>query len=49
MMSVIGLIDSSIYAFRSMVGSGSRSQDLLGDNMIICLTSAIVAGLNYAS
>ena len=33
MMSVIGLNDTSIYVSRSTVGSGSRSQDLLGDNM----------------
>ena len=48
MMSVIGLINTPRYAFRSMVGSGSRSQDLLGDDMIILLTSAVVAGSNDA-
>ena len=32
-----------------MVGSGSRSQDLLGDDMIILLTSAVVACSNDAS
>ena len=48
-MSVIGLIKTSRHAFNSMVGSGSRSQDLLGDDMIICLTSAVMAGSNDAS
>ena len=43
MMSVIGLINTSKHAFCSMVGSGSRSQDLL------FLTSAVVAGSNDAS
>ena len=32
-----------------MVGSGSRSQDLLGDDMIIFLTSVVVAGSNDVS
>ena len=32
---VIGLIKTSRHVFSSMVGSGSRSQDLVGDNMII--------------
>ena len=36
-------------AFNSMVGSGSRSQDLLGDDMIIFLTSVVVAGSNDVS
>ena len=49
MVSVIGLINTSRHAFSGMVGSGSRSQDLLGDNMIIFLTSAVVAGSNDAS
>ena len=49
MVSVIGLINTSRHAFRSMVGTGSRSQDLLGDDMIIFLTSAVVAGSNDAS
>ena len=31
-----------------MVGSGSRSQDLLGDDIIIFLTSTVVAGSNDA-
>ena len=35
-MSVIGLIKTSRHAFCSVVGSGSRSQDLLRDDMIIC-------------
>ena len=48
-MSVIGLIKRSRYAFSSMVGSGSRSQDLLGDDMIIFLTSVVVAGSNDVS
>ena len=48
-MSVIGLIKTSRHAFSSTVGSGSRSQDLLGDDMIIFLTSAVVAGSNDAS
>ena len=47
-MFVIGLINTSLHAFSSMVGSGSRSQDLLG-NMIIFLTSAVVAGSTDAS
>ena len=49
MMSVIGLINMSTHAFMSIVGSASRSQDLLGNNMIISLTSAIVAGFNDPS
>ena len=49
MMSVIGLINASRYAFSSMIGSGSISQDLLGDDMIILLTSAVVAGSNDAN
>ena len=49
MMSVICLINASRHAFSSMVGSGSRSQDLLGNDMIICITSAFVAGSNDAS
>ena len=48
-MSVIGLIKTSRHAFSSTVGSGSRSQDLLGDDMVIFLTSAVVAGSNDAS
>ena len=48
-MSVIGLIKMSRHAFSSMVGSGSRSQDLLGDDMIIFLTSVVVVGSNYVS
>ena len=44
MMSVIGLINTSRLAFSSIVGSGSRSQDLLGDDITIFLTSAVVAG-----
>ena len=49
MMSVFCLISTSRHAFKSMVWSGSRSQDLLRNDMIIVLTSAIVAGLNDAS
>ena len=49
-MSVIGLIKTSRHAFSSMAGSGSRSQDLLGDDdMIIFLTSVVVAGSNDVS
>ena len=48
-MSVIGLIKTSRHAFSSMVENGLRSQDLLGDDMIIFLTSAVVAGSNDAS
>ena len=47
-MYVIGLIQTSRHAFSNTVGSGSRSQDLLGDDMIIFLTSAVVAGSNDA-
>ena len=43
-MSVIGLIKTSRHVFSSMVGSGSRSQDLLGDDMIIFFASAVMAG-----
>ena len=32
-----------------MVGSGSRSQDLLGDDMIIFFTSVVLAGSNDAN
>ena len=49
MMSVIGLINTSRHAFSSNVGIGSRSHDLLGDDMIIFLTSVVVAGSNDAS
>ena len=49
MMYFIGLIKTSRHAFSSMVGSGSRSQDLLEDDMIIFLTSAVVASSNDAS
>ena len=48
-MFVICLINASMHAFRSMVGRVSISQDLLGDDMIICLTSAVVTGSNDAS
>ena len=48
-MSVIGILKTSKHAFNSMVGSGSRSQDLLGDDMIIFLTSVVVAGSNDVS
>ena len=34
MMSVTGIIYTPRHAFRSMAGSGSRSQDLFGDDMI---------------
>ena len=47
--SVIGLIKTSRHAFCSTVGSGSRPQDLLGDDLIIFRTSAVVAGSNDAS
>ena len=49
MMSVIGLVNTSRHAFSNMVGIGSRSQDLLGDDMIIFLTSVVVASSNDAS
>ena len=49
MMYVTGIINTSRHAFNSMVGSGSRSQDLLGDDKIIFLTSVVVAGSNEAS
>ena len=42
MMPVIGLIKTSRHAFSSTGGSLSRSQDLLLDDMIIFLTSAVV-------
>ena len=48
-MSVIGIIKASRHASNSMVGSGSRSQDLLGDDMVIFLTSVVVAGSNDVS
>ena len=48
-MYVIGLIKRSRHAFSSMVGRGSRSQGLRGDDIIIIiLTSAVVSGSNYA-
>ena len=49
MISVIGLINMPRHAFSSMVGIGSRSHDLLGDDMMIFLTSVVVAGSNDAS
>ena len=49
MIFVIGLINTSRHAFSSMVGIGSRSHDLLGDDMMIFLTSVVVAGSNDAS
>ena len=42
---VIGLISESRHAFNSVVGNGSRSHDLFGEEMIIFLTSSIVAGV----
>ena len=48
-MSVIGLIKMSRHAFSSIVGSWLRSHDLLGDDMVIFLTSAVVASSNDAS
>ena len=36
MMYVIDIIKTSRHAFSSMVGSGSRSQGLLGDGILIC-------------
>ena len=48
-MYVIGLINMSRHAFSSVVESGSRSQDLDGDDRIMFLTSAVVAGSNDAS
>ena len=49
MTSVIGLSNVLRNAFNSMVGSGSRSQDLCGEDIIILLTSSTVAGSNDAS
>ena len=46
MMYVIVLINTSRHAFNSMVGRGLRSQDVLGGDLIIFLTSAVVAGSN---
>ena len=43
------LINTSRHAFNSMVGCGSISQDLLGDDILICPSSAVVAGSNDAS
>ena len=48
-MSVIGLIKTSGHASSSMVGSGSRSQDLLGHDIIIFPTSVVVADSNDVS
>ena len=49
MMSVIGLNNTSMHAFSSVVGIGRRSHNLLGDDKIIYLTSVVVAGSNVAS
>ena len=42
-MYVIGLIKTSRHAFSNTVGNGPRSHDLRGDDIIIFLTSAVVA------
>ena len=49
MMSIIGQHFTSMHAFRCIVDSWSRLKDLLGDDMIIFFTSAIMAGSNDAS
>jgi len=36
MMPAISLVNTSRNACRSTIGSGSTSQDLLGDDMIVC-------------
>ena len=41
-MSVIGLLKTSRHAFSSTGGSWSISQDLLLDDIIVFLTSAVV-------
>ena len=46
---VIGLIKTSRHAFSSTFGSESRLQDCLGDDVVIVLKSAVVAGLNEVS
>ena len=43
MISVIGLINTLRHVFRSVVWIRSRSKDLLGNDMTICITSAIVS------
>jgi len=42
-MYVTCIINTLITALRSMVGRGSISQDLTGDDVIIHATSAVVA------
>ena len=44
-MSVMGMISESIHDFNRVVGIASRSQDLLGEDMISFFTSSCVAGL----
>ena len=43
-ISVIGLSNVSRQTFSSTVSSGSRSQDLFGEDIIIFFTSSTVAG-----
>ena len=49
MISVMGLSNVSRHAFNIMVGSGSKSQDLFGEDIIMFLTSSTVAGSNDTS
>ena len=39
----------SMHAFNNTVGIGSRSQNLFGEDIIICLTSSAVAGVKEES
>ena len=48
-ISVIGLSNVSRQDFNSTVGSGSSSQDLFGEDIIIFFTSSAVAGSNDTS
>ena len=48
-ISVIGLSNASRQDFNSTVGSGSSSQDLFGEDIIIFFTSSAVAGSNDTS
>ena len=45
----VGLSNVSRQDFNSTVGSGSRSQDLFGEDIIIFFTSSAVAGSNDTS
>ena len=48
-ISVIGLSNVTRQDFNSTVGSGSRSQDLFGEDIIIFFTSSALAGSNDRS